>query len=175
MSEASDPWIEVVVEDPRWEGAGLPALAEGAAAAALRHLRLDPGAFEVAVLGCDDARAAALNAAFRGVERPTNVLAWPARALDPAAPPAGGPLGDVALSYDRCAAEARAQAKPLAHHASHLVVHAVLHLLGHDHAGEGEAALMEGLERTILAGMGIPDPYAARGGARAEARRAPAR
>lgn len=158
--EPDDPWIEVVVEDPRWEAVGLARLAEAAAGAVLRHLGRDPRAFEIAVLGADDARLAALNAAFRGADRPTNVLAWPAEARDPLDPPEGGPLGDVGLSFDTCAAEARAQGKALADHAVHLVAHAVLHLLGFDHDDEAAAALMEGHETTILACMGLPDPYA---------------
>ena len=156
-----EPWIEVVVEDPRWEEAGLAALAEGAAGAVLRHLGRDPEAFEIAVLGADDARLAALNAAFRGAPRPTNVLAWPSAPRDPASPPEGGGLGDVALSFDTCEAEAGAQGKRLADHASHLLVHAVLHLMGYDHDDEAAAALMEGAETTILGAMGLPDPYAA--------------
>ena len=152
---------ETIVEAPGWDALDLPALAEAAASAALRDAGLDPGAFEVALLGCDDARIAALNAAFRGRDAPTNVLAWPSAARDPAGSPAEGMLGDVALSWDTCAEEARAQGKPLAEHAFHLMVHAVLHLLGHDHDTEAAARLMEGRERTILASMGMPDPYAA--------------
>ncbi len=160
MSDA-DPWIDVVIEDPRWGAVGLDAVAEAAAGAALRHLGRDPRAFEVVVLGCDDARIGALNAASRGIERPTNVLAWPSAARDPAHPPEDGPLGDVALSYDTCAAEALAQGKGLGDHATHLVAHAVLHLLGFDHDDDIAASLMEGHERTILRGMGLPNPYAA--------------
>ena len=152
--------VDVVIEDPRWEAAGLEALARAAATATLEHAGLAPGAFEIAVLGCDDARIAALNGAFRGRDAPTNVLAWPSEARDPARPPTGGALGDVALSFDNCAREARAQGKPLEDHATHLVTHAVLHLLGHDHDADDAAALMEGHERTILQCMGLSDPYA---------------
>ena len=169
----SEPWIDVVIEDPRWEAAGLARLAEAAAGAVLRHSGRDPRAFEIAVLGCDDARIGALNAAFRGQGRPTNVLAWPSAARDPARPPEGGPLGDVALSYDTCAAQARAQGKSLGDHAVHLVVHAVLHLLGFDHDDDAAAALMEGRERTILEAMGLPDPYADREAADREAKDGP--
>lgn len=158
--EDEDGPVEVVIEDARWEAASLDRLARAAATAALRDAGMDPAACEIAVLGCDDARIAALNGAFRGREAPTNVLAWPSAARDPARPPEGGALGDVALSFDTCAAEARAQGKRLEDHATHLVVHAVLHLLGHDHDHDDAAALMEGRERTILGAMGLPDPYA---------------
>ena len=53
------------------------------------------------------------------------------------------------------------QGKPLAHHLQHLVAHGVLHLLGYDHMSDDEAEAMEGLERVVLAGLGVPDPYRA--------------
>jgi probable rRNA maturation factor len=79
----------------------------------------------------------------------------------PAPPNPEGHLGDVALAYGVCAQEAQAQGKTLAQHLSHLTVHGVLHLLGYDHQGDDEAESMEALERTILDGLGVPDPYAA--------------
>lgn len=162
MREAAADPVEVIVEDPRWEAAGLPDLASRAAGAALRHVGLEPGAFEIAVLACDDARIAGLNEAFRGRPAPTNVLAWPSEERDPATRPRDAALGDVALSFDTCEAEARQQGKALGDHATHLVVHATLHLLGYDHAEDESGRLMERLERDILAGMGLPDPYVPR-------------
>ena len=148
--------IEATVEDPAWTTAvpSAVALAERAAAAALAD-----GSVEVAILLTGDAEVQALNARFRGQNTPTNVLSFPA-----AAGVAGG-LGDIALAYGVCADEARAQAKPLADHLQHLVVHGALHLLGLDHADEAGAEAMEAQERSILAGLGVPDPYAARAGA----------
>jgi probable rRNA maturation factor len=72
-------------------------------------------------------------------------------------------LGDVALAYGTCAREAVEQDKPLAHHLQHLVAHGVLHLLGYDHISDDEAEAMEGLERVVLSGIGVPDPYQAGG------------
>ena len=69
----------------------------------------------------------------------------------------------MALAFETCAAEARAQRKTLRAHMIHLVVHGVLHLLGHDHARAREASRMEALEREVLAGLGVADPYAAEG------------
>ena len=160
--------VETVIEDARWEAAGLGPVAERACAAALRHLGLGPDAWEIALLGCGDARIAPLNEAFRGKALPTNVLSWPSH--DRAAPspgmaplppdPEGNPeLGDIAIAYDTCAREAAEAGRPLADHASHLIVHAVLHLLGYDHGTLEDAELMEGLETAILASLGIPDPY----------------
>lgn len=156
-----------MIEDSRWTGAGLAALAARAGDAALAHLGLDPERFEIALLGCDDARIAALNAAFRGREQATNVLSWPLRDRAPepegATPALPGPeeheLGDIALAYDTCTAEARAAGRVLSDHVTHLVVHGVLHLLGYDHLRDGDAELMERLEREILGTLGIDDPY----------------
>jgi probable rRNA maturation factor len=79
----------------------------------------------------------------------------------PAPPNPEKHLGDVALAFGTCAREAGEQGKPLAHHLQHLVAHGVLHLLGYDHMTDQEAEAMEGLERVVLAGLGVPDPYAA--------------
>ena len=163
--------VDTVIEEARWEDFGLPALAERAARAALAGLGLGPEGFEIALLGCDDARIAVLNADFRGKPQPTNVLSWPAWDLSPDAP-GGAPqapergtaeapesLGDIALAWETCAREAEAQGKPLADHVAHLIVHGVLHLLGHDHVDEADAAVMEAAEVRILASLGISDPY----------------
>lgn len=164
--EDEDIGVDVVLEDPRWEAAGLGELAPAAAEAALRDAGLDPAAHGVVVLGCSDERIAALNGAFRGRPRPTNVLSWPSRARDPAVPPAPGALGDVAVAYETCAREAAERGVPVGEHVAHLVVHAVLHLLGHDHGCDDAAALMEGRETTIMHAMGLNDPHAPRTGAR---------
>jgi probable rRNA maturation factor len=162
--------VDTVIEDPRWEAAGLPALADAAARATLSRLGLVPGGYEIVLLGADDARVSALNADFRGKPRPTNVLSWPsedrASKADgaPPEPPEPGagepePLGDIALAWETCAAEAAAAAKPLSDHVTHLVVHGTLHLLGYDHERDGDASLMERLETEILASLGVDDPY----------------
>jgi len=144
--------IEVEVEDAAWTAA-LPeaaAVAERAASAALGTVGGD-----VVVLLTDDAAVQDLNARFRGRDRPTNVLSFPA------AGSAAPHLGDLVLAYGVCAAEAEAQGKTLADHLSHLTVHGVLHLLGRDHGDETEAEEMEAEERTILASLGVADPYRA--------------
>ena len=142
--------IEVEIEDAAWTSA-LPdaaAVAERAATAALGTVEGD-----VVVLLTDDAAVQDLNARFRDRDRPTNVLSFPA--ADSAAPH----LGDLVLAFGVCAAEAAAQGKPLADHLSHLTVHGVLHLLGRDHEADGEAEEMEAEERSILASLGVADPY----------------
>ena len=153
---------ETVIEDDRWQAAGLEHLAGRALRATMDHLALNG---EAVVMGCDDARIAALNAEFRGKPQATNVLSWPAEewegqgAAGLAPRPAVNELGDIAIAYDTCAAEAAAQGKTLDDHATHLLVHAVLHLCGFDHMSDAEAETMEAAERSILATMGIADPY----------------
>ena len=166
-----EPLVDCVIEDARWTALGLDALAQRAVRATLVDLGLPDTGFTLAVMGCDDARIATLNAAFRGKPVPTNVLSWPAWDLSADAdgglpqPPEPGTteepeaLGDIAISYDTCAREAAEAGKPLADHLCHLIVHGLLHCLGYDHIRDGDAALMEALEARILATLGISDPY----------------
>lgn len=159
-----------MIEDPRWDAAGLTDLAETACAATLAHLGLT-GAYEIALLACDDARIAVLNADFRDKPTPTNVLSWPSdergaerEGAMPEAPQEELPgepveLGDIAIAYDTCTREAAQQGKTFADHVTHLLVHGTLHLLGFDHIRDGDAALMERLEVEILATLGLDDPY----------------
>ena len=159
--------IDIVIEDDRWISAGLDPLAARATGAALAHLGLDPAAWEIAILACDDARIAELNAGFRGKPQPTNVLSWPseerAAAADggrPLPPESDEPaLGDIAIAWETCTREAAEFGRPFDHHVTHLLVHATLHLLGYDHLRPKDADLMEGLEVEILATLGVPDPY----------------
>jgi len=113
----------------------------------------------LAVLVDGDERIRALNRHWRGIDKATNVLSF----CYPDSP-AGAPkyLGDIAISYETAAAEATAEGKPFAHHMKHLAVHGFLHVLGYDHESDEDADAMERLERTILARLGVPDPYTAR-------------
>lgn len=111
------------------------------------------GGVSLAVLCADDAHLKTLNHDFRGRDKPTNVLAFPASGGEQ------GHLGDIALSLDMLSHEAQQQGKPVEAHLKHLVVHAVLHLLGYDHARSADAEAMERREVGILRSLGIPDPY----------------
>lgn len=144
--------IEVEIEADDWLSA-LPEAETVAARAAMAALGTVQG--DVVVLLTDDAAVQDLNARFRDRDRPTNVLSFPA--ADSAAPH----LGDLVLGFGVCRDEAGVQGKSLADHLSHLVVHGVLHLLGRDHEDDAEAEAMEAEERTILAGIGVSDPYKA--------------
>ena len=166
--DAAAETTEFVIEDPRWEEADVPAVAERAARAALAAAGRDPGLHEIGLLLTDDAKMAGLNGQFRGMEKPTNVLSWPAFEGEvPTTPgePGEGPLfiGDIALGFDTCLREAGEAGISLADHAAHLIVHGVLHLLGFDHGADGEAEEMEALETKVLASMGVANPYSAEG------------
>ncbi len=168
-----EPLVDTVIEDARWQSVGLAALAENAALSAFSALGLPTQGFTLCVMGCDDARIAELNGAFRAKGQPTNVLSFPsenrapdASGLAPDLPEAGAAddpaeLGDIAISYDTCAREAAEQGKSLADHVTHLVVHGILHLLGYDHDDDADAGLMETTETRILASLGVDDPYSA--------------
>ena len=122
---------------------------------------VDPGAdVEVSVRIVDEPEMRNLNRDYRGKDKPTNVLAFPAG--DPGfVPPGETPLlGDIVVCAGVVAREAEEQGKRPEHHWSHMLVHGTLHLLGHDHADDDEALAMEGMERRILAELGIADPYA---------------
>ena len=152
--------IDIEIEDEAWVAAAPQAqqLVEAAAAAALRHAEFDVDA--VTILLTDDDSVRDLNARFRGKDYATNVLSFPAEL--PEGLPKGVKLpllGDLVLCAPVVAREASAQDKPVAAHYAHLTVHGVLHLLGWDHEDTREAEAMEQLEREILAGLGLPDPY----------------
>jgi probable rRNA maturation factor len=115
---------------------------------------------ELGIVLADATEQQHLNRNHRGLDAPTNVLAF--QSWEPSTQvPAGAPvlLGDVVLALEIIAREASERDKPIADHVRHLVVHGVLHLLGFDHLTPAEAEAMESLERSILAEMGIPDPY----------------
>jgi probable rRNA maturation factor len=116
---------------------------------------------EVSVLLCDDETIAGLNTHWRGQEKPTNVLSFPAPPLKRGEPGEDVPLGDIVIAYETLTREAAENGKTASDHLSHLVVHGFLHLLGYDHHMDEEAERMERLERDILARIGIADPYAA--------------
>jgi len=153
----ADVAIDFVVDSELWNtypGAQdtiRQAVAEAARAAAGAH-------GDIAIVLTDDTAMAALNKRWRGQDKPTNVLSFPAQAV----PGTGGPmhLGDIVIAFETTAAEAARDAKPFAHHLAHLAVHGYLHLLGHDHETDREAGAMERLETQILARIGVPDPYA---------------
>ena len=156
--------IDLAQRSPLWR-ARLPDAARRSSAAARAALAAAgtsvEGPAELSIVLADDALLRALNKEWRGVDKPTNVLAFPAPAPE-AAPGAPLLLGDVVLAFETVAREAIEQDKALADHLAHLVVHGVLHLLGFDHQAAADARRMEALEIAVLARLGVADPYRVR-------------
>jgi probable rRNA maturation factor len=151
---------DISIESEHWSKlADLDALVERA----LQATRLEAGktlfnGAEVSLLFCDDARIQELNRDWRGLDKPTNVLSFPAAPADRLA--SSPLLGDIAIAFETVTKEACDEDKTLSDHTSHMIVHGFLHLLGFDHENEEEAEDMENLERRALARLGIADPYA---------------
>ncbi|MEQ1696809.1 MAG: rRNA maturation RNase YbeY [Hyphomicrobiaceae bacterium] len=153
--------VDVVPDDADWSAFDdAEAAVAGAADAVGARSGLNIGRAEATIALSSDAEVATLNGTYRGKPKPTNVLSFPA---SPA--PAGMPepgrrfLGDIIIARETVLAEAAEQQIPAVNHLQHLVVHGLLHLLGYDHENDDEAHIMEALETSILAGLGIPDPY----------------
>jgi len=167
--------LEVITDaGPGWpESIDWAALAERAVRAALMQtpdgeLIGQPVCVEVSIKLSDDTEVQQLNAAYRGKDRPTNVLSFPMIQPDLLPGIANTDdgevlLGDIILAHETCTREAGERDIALADHASHLIVHGTLHLLGHDHEEDGEAEAMEALEIGALETLGLPDPYGDRG------------
>jgi probable rRNA maturation factor len=112
---------------------------------------------DVSLCLADDSALRALNLSWRGIDKPTNVLSFPAA---PGRPGEARTLGDIALAYETLAREAEDLGVSLADHYRHLLVHGFLHLIGYDHETDADAERMEALEARILARLGVADPYA---------------
>jgi probable rRNA maturation factor len=151
--------VDLMIESPLWH-------AQPDSAAVIRRAldaasgKLSTDAAELAIVLTDDSHMRELNRLWRGIDKPTNVLSFPAPRRAEGAPPA---LGDIVIAYETSLKEAHSEETPFRHHLAHLAVHGFLHLMGYDHAGDDEAAVMENLERSILAQIGVPDPYAVSG------------
>jgi len=161
--------FDLTEEDARWGERDLATLVETALTALFQHRHI-PSTAEISILATNDARIATLNAEFRDKSASTNVLSWPSAefperqpATHPASPkpdPFGElSLGDLALAFETCAAEAEAASIPFEHHVTHLIVHGTLHLLGYDHINSADGDLMEKIEVEVLASLGIANPY----------------
>ncbi len=151
--------LDISVPSSLWRG--LPrarAIArETIAAAALESGGARPEAM-VSLCLADDAALRALNARWRGIDKPTNVLSFPAASGGALGDPTT--LGDIALAYETLQREAEDLGVPLADHYRHLLAHGFLHLIGYDHETDAEAERMEALETRILERLGAADPYA---------------
>jgi len=152
----ASPAIDVIVEAEAWAAHDAETIVRKAieAAAAFEGR---PG--EVAVMLTDDTTIRQLNAQWRGMDKPTNVLSFPAGNIAAAQE---GHLGDIAIAYETLAREAEAEDKAFSDHLAHLAIHGYLHLIGFDHETDDDALRMESLETRILSSLAIADPYADR-------------
>ena len=165
MPQSPIPTTEVIIAADCWQDQpDAEDAIHRAILAAAERVDAEVGDAEIAVMLTDDAGIRTLNSNWRGIDKPTNVLSFPA--LQPTGPrgddDAPRMLGDIAIAYETMRREADEEQKPFDHHLSHLTVHGFLHLIGYDHESDAEAEEMEALETEILAHLGVPDPYADR-------------
>lgn len=113
---------------------------------------------EVSLVFADDAMVKSVNAEWRGQDKPTNVLSFPAFPIRPGDMP-GPLLGDIILARQTIERESIDLEKPVEEHLMHLITHGFLHLFGYDHMEKAEAEKMESVETRILAVLGLSDPY----------------
>jgi probable rRNA maturation factor len=154
--------LDVDTEGPEWTSLGetSPAITAQKVASALPDfVDLPANKATATVLLSNDAHVQALNRQWRGLDKPTNVLSFPAAPPPAQARRAALHLGDIVLAEETVAREADAMQISRNDHFTHLVLHGMLHLLGHDHETDDEAEAMEAIETRILATFGIADPY----------------
>ena len=132
----------------------MKAIVRRAIARAAAATRSTAGA-ELAIVLTDNSAIRVLNRDWRGIDKATNVLSFPAKNARLTQPH----LGDIVLAFETIEREAKSEHKPLAHHVAHLAVHGFLHLVGYDHERDKDAREMEQAERDILRQLKIPDPY----------------
>jgi probable rRNA maturation factor len=148
------PSIDIAVQSPLWNAqAAAEPTVRAAIAAAAAMLAVAKG--EVSVMLTDDAAIRLLNRQWRKIDKPTNVLSFPAAK-------AGGEvglLGDIVIAYETLARECEDEGRLFLHHLAHLAVHGFLHLLGYDHQNDAQAEAMEALESKIMTRLAMPDPY----------------
>jgi len=151
------PVVDVVAESDLWTAH--PAAEDVVRKAIEAASTFESRAGELALMLTDDATIQQFNAQWRGMDKPTNVLSFPASG---AASEQDVHLGDIAIAFETVAREAEAENKTFYDHLAHLAIHGYLHLIGFDHETDEEACRMESLETRILSSLAIDDPYSDR-------------
>jgi probable rRNA maturation factor len=146
-----------------WDKLARKAAEAALAESAYPELAASERPVEVSVTLTGDEQVRALNAKWRGKDKPTNVLSFPMaeeRDLTQASLASGELLlGDIILAHGVCEREAAEKRVGIEAHATHLIIHGMLHLLGYDHERASDAADMEGREIRALERLGIANPY----------------
>jgi probable rRNA maturation factor len=156
---ASPPQIDIQIQSPLWEAQPLAgqtvrsAIVEAASA-------LSTADGEVSIVLTDDSTITKLNREWRGIDKPTNVLSFPASGQK--AQDSARLLGDIIIAYETLKRECEDETRIFLHHLAHLTVHGFLHLVGYDHQTDTQAKEMEGLESEIMMRLNMSDPYLAR-------------
>jgi probable rRNA maturation factor len=150
--------IDILTQSPLWDAQprAVQTVREAIGAAA-SALSTDGG--EVSIVLTNDSAIRHLNRDWRGIDKSTNVLSFPASDR-----PAGDArlLGDIVLAYETLESECNDENRIFLHHLAHLAVHGFLHLIGYDHQTDVQAEEMEGLESKIMMRLNLPDPYRSR-------------
>ena len=155
---ASPLHIDIRIESPLWDGQPLAekAVRDSVLAAATA---LSTAGGEVSIVLTDDSAICSLNRNWRGIDKPTNVLSFPASGPDIGE--GTRLLGDIVIAFETLKRECADENRDFLHHLAHLAVHGFLHLNGYDHQTDAQAEAMERLERKIMARLNMPDPYRA--------------
>jgi probable rRNA maturation factor len=151
--------IDIQTASPLW--AAQPRAEETVRAALVAAASAQRVEGEVSMLLTDDAAIRTLNRSWRQIDKPTNVLSFPA-AKDATKHGDGAFVGDLVVAYETLARECADEDRDFLHHLAHLTVHGFLHLIGYDHQTDAQAEEMEGLESRIMQSMNMTDPYLAR-------------
>ena len=117
---------------------------------------------EIAVRVVASKESRELNRRWRGKDKPTNVLSFPAPEQDRRGKPLDFylPLGDLVICAEVVRREATRDGKTIAAHWAHMVIHGALHLAGYDHEiNRRERLRMERREIAVLRSFGIGNPY----------------
>jgi probable rRNA maturation factor len=150
---AATPAIDIQVASKLWQAQ--PAAEQTVRAAIAAAAKFAKADGEVSVLLTDDETIAKLNCDWRKIDKPTNVLSFPA-------PKGAAMLGDIVVAYETSMRESIDEDHVFLHHLAHLAAHGFLHLIGYDHQNDADADEMEGLESKIMTSLKMPDPYLSR-------------
>lgn len=111
---------------------------------------------ELSVMVVSETVSQTLNDQYRGKNKPTNVLSFPAEIPEFVESEL---IGDMVICAPLVQKEAEQQNKSMQDHWAHLTVHGCLHLLGFDHIEDADAEQMEAIEIKVLQQLGIANPY----------------